>query len=182
MQRILVAAGAVVCAGAASAAVAWAAAPRLSGATSSTTVRTPSLVRSAHVVRGYAVGPSASYSGDTGSIGVVDPIAFRLPGSAAGYTATVTVSFHYRTSGQGRFYVDASVRSGGRTIDVVSPNRRVLAATITSTSTTVVFRASLRSGVTYRLAVGANLTRDGLQAASITTRRVLVDVEAWPVG
>jgi hypothetical protein len=182
MRRTIITITAAVTVAAASAATAWAIAPQHPASASASAVRTPSLLRTAHVMRGYPTGPSATYSGDTGAIGLVAPISFRLPAQADSYTATVTLSFQYRTTGHGHFYVAPDFRSGGRSRHVAAPTRRYLAASSQRTSATLVFKAGLRSGVTYSLGVGANVQRTNPQPVSITTRSLVVEVEAWPVG
>lgn len=179
MRRTIITISAVLVVAAGSVATGWAVAPRHSAVASA--VRTPAVQRTVHLVRSYPVGPSAAYSGDTGSIGLTTPLNFRLPASAEHYSATVTLSFQYRTTGRGHFYLAPTVKSGGKERDVIAPAQRNLGAS-GSTSTTMVLRAGLRSGVTYSLSVGANVNRTNPKPVSIATRRMVVEIEAWPGG
>lgn len=142
---------------------------------------TPSLRLSAHVSRYYASGPSAFYDGDVVGIGVIDPVRFRLPSGANTCVTMITVSFQYRTTGKGVFRVKPTVKSGRRTLDV-TPVMRDLASSNERTSTSEVFRARLRCGATYRLGIGVSAVNGAGKQKSIGTRRMLVEVAAWPAG
>src|SRR5689334_9079666 len=72
--------------------------------------RTPSPVERVH--RFYRAGPTAEYSGDTGSIGVVRPLRFAVT-EAEPQTGVVETSFSYRTRGAGPFTMSLAVRKDG---------------------------------------------------------------------
>src|SRR6476619_2275952 len=83
-------------------------------------VRTPAPVD--RVQRFYAVGPSAEYESDFGSIGVVDPLHWTVPDDMA-RTAVVEVSVQYSTKGHGPFVMTMDVRDAHRHRLTLRPNQ-----------------------------------------------------------
>jgi hypothetical protein len=175
MRRTLIICAALVATAAASVSIARAT------STSSPTAH-PQLARSVHLVRSFGAGPTMSLGGGAASATAPDWVTFRLPTSASTYGATITISLGYRTTGSLTYAVSAELtRASGGDVSVL-PARRSLAASNRTTSTTVVFRTALHSGVTYTLTPLASVYAPGLEAGSITTSHVLVDVEAWPTS
>ena len=64
--------------------------------------------------RFYGVGPSARYSGDSGSIGAACPTLRLTFPAGATYDVVVTISMDYRTSAGDRTIVSAPVRRDAR--------------------------------------------------------------------
>jgi hypothetical protein len=179
MRRILMVCAALVCTAAASASVAWA---LPGGATTSTTAAHPSLARTAHLVRFFATGPSSSVGGGAASASAPAEVSFKLPTSASTYAATITLSFEYRTTGSITYYVEPGLSRGSGTQVHAHPVSRNLAPSLQRTSVTLEFRTALVSSATYTLQPIAIATAPNLDSGSITTSRLLVDVEAWPTS
>jgi hypothetical protein len=129
----------------------------------------------------YGEGPSASYSGDVGAIGGVSPLRLTFPAGRT-YDVLVTVSLDYRTSRGDRFVVDLGVRRDtefGQRVRVL-PARRDLRAAPSGSTATVLFRMlDLKGGREYWFSPSVNVS-DRIGDASISSRRVLVVVDATP--
>ncbi|MEP6972550.1 MAG: hypothetical protein ABI869_00235 [Actinomycetota bacterium] len=134
--------------------------------------------------RFYGVGPSAQYSGDSGSIGVAPELRLTFPAGAT-YDVVVTISMDYHTSAVDRTIVSAVVRRDAELGHVmpVLPKARALAEATTRSSTTAVFRlADLRGGREYGFGPSVNVRHRVGDRASIVTSHVLLVVEATPTG
>lgn len=180
MRRTLIVCAALICTAAASVSIA-AALPRSATSTATTDVANPPLVRTVHLTRFYPTGPSMSVGGGAASAYAPPAVTFRLPASASTYTAMITFSLDYRTTGSLHYLVNPDLTRGATTV-AVTPLRRNIAPSNVSASTTSMFRTSLRSGVTYALTALASVSPEGLVSGSITTSRFLVDIEAWPTS
>ena len=139
-------------------------------------VQAPAPVERVH--RFYAAGPSALYGSDFGSIGVVRPLVWQVPGTDP-RTGVAEVSFQYRTRGPGPFVITLGVREAGGARSTVRPDQLVLASAPDGASTTVRFLVpDLAGGATYRATVGVNSTSpDRGHTNKITTSKVLVTVD-----
>ena len=135
--------------------------------------------------RFYGVGPSARYSGDSGSIGVAPALRLTFPAGAT-YDVVVTISMDYPTRPRAiKTIVSALVRRDaefGHVMQVL-PKARALGEATTRSSTTAVFRlSSLRGGREYRFGPSVNVSHRVGNRASIVTSHVLLVVEATPSG
>ncbi len=146
--------------------------------------RAPASVERVH--RYYPAGPSADYSGDSGSLASGPPLTFRVP-DVSDLMAVVEVSFEYRTKGTGPFRIGNSVGDpeadpgdDGTGGDVtVRPQEFELAPAPRPTTTTVRFVVPvLSAGQRYATEVGVNsvFARDNHDNI-IRTRKMLVTVE-----
>ncbi|WP_395658633.1 hypothetical protein [Nocardioides sp.] len=132
----------------------------------------PQPVQSAH--RAWAAGPSATYEGDSGGIGVVRPLRVAVPDGT--YDAVVTVSFDYRTRGPGPYETGLDLDRA----DAV-PDSHALPGAASSTPTTVRYLlADLEGGRTYAVAPAVNSTSPAHGTNRIATRHVLVTVDLTP--
>ena len=139
------------------------------------------LVRAHHY---WGAGPSASYDGDSGGIGEVEPFRVAVPGSAASYAAVVTVSFDYRATGPGAFWlglpvVEAGARPGdhGPPIEPVRPATRRLAATTWTSATAQFVVPRLDGGTSYDVRPSVNAAGG---TNRIATRHVIVTIDLQP--
>jgi hypothetical protein len=132
--------------------------------------------------RYWDIGPSAYYSGDTGSIGGVRPLRLTFP-AGADYDAVVTLTLDYRTSPpDDRFIAAIGVREGAEFGPVVhaTPDQRPLRASTVRSSVTLTFRFSgLNGGTEYWFEPGVNALRTNAgNSASIEAQHVLMVVDA----
>src|SRR5262245_29787294 len=118
----------------------------------------PDLIRT---TRGWAVGPSAEYDFDFGSIGVVRPLRLTLPGGQT-YDVVFTVSMDYRTSPRpDRFIAGMTVREGAEfgPIVVTTPKARSVGASRVDTSSTLTYQVSgLIGGTEYWISPTVNVS------------------------
>lgn len=182
MRRLLATTSTLVCIATASASIAWATAPRHDSPSSSAGAQASFPARSAHLVRIFPSGPSGSKAADVVTVGKTVPISLRLPATTAKYTATITLSFQYRTTGRGGYLVLPNVLDNTNQPIAVRPFSRNLAPSHHRASTTTIYRTMLRGGSTYRVFVTAAVTTPDGGAASVDTSRMLVELEAWPAG
>jgi hypothetical protein len=132
--------------------------------------------------RYYGGGPSADYSFDSGTIGMVAPLRLSFPAGTT-YDVVVTVSLDYRTSADDRFVVGMSARRDAKFghLESVSPKKRAISASQARTSTTASFGLSdLQGGHEYWFSPNVNVSHRGGHWASISCNHVLVVVEATP--
>lgn len=140
---------------------------------------TPGITRA---TRFYGGGPSADYSFDSGTIGMVAPLRLSFPAGTT-YDVVVTVSLDYRTSADDRFVVGMAARRDSKFghLASVSPEERAISPSQARTSTTAVFRLSdLPGGHDYWFSPIVNVSHRGGHRASISSNHVLVVVEATP--
>lgn len=142
----------------------------------------PSSTRVTRATRFYGVGPSAEYDFDVGSIGEVRPLRLALePGTTS--DIVVTISMDYRTTGDDRFVVGPLVRRDGRFGPVVEvrPQVRAVAASSSRTSKTATFLLrDLRGGHEYWFSPTVNVSLRVGDRSSITSRHVVLVVDATP--
>jgi hypothetical protein len=127
----------------------------------------------------YAVGPTAQYDFDSGSIGVVRPLRQSFA-SGSTFEIVITISMNYRTSADDRFVVAPLVRRDGRygPIVHVRPEARAVASTTTPTSNTTVFLINdLQGGHTYWFSPTVNVSRRVGDHSSIASRKVVFVVD-----
>ena len=144
--------------------------------------RAPTQTGIIRATRFYDLGPSAQYSGDSGSIGVAPALRLTFPAGAR-YDAVVTISMDYHTSSGDRPIVAVLVRrdsAHGHAIPVL-PRGRAIADATTRSSTTAVFRLSdLVGGREYWFSPSVNVKHGFGGRASIVSRHVLLVVDATP--
>ncbi len=130
----------------------------------------------------YPRGPSASYDGDSGSIGTVQPSTVSVPGSSGRYDAVVVVTFQYSATGKGPWNTAVTVAplSSNKRLDV-KPSRYSLGATAAERpdSTTVRYLVrGLKAGTDYAVLPQVNSYFVGPTGRSeISTSKMLVTVE-----
>lgn len=141
-------------------------------------VKQPADVDRVH--RYYGLGPRAAYTVDSGSIALVAPLVFRLPGEST-RVAVAEASFRYRTRGDGPFTVDLGVRRVGGKRATVRPEEFILPPAPDGDVTTVRFLVPrLDGGRRYQADVGVNTVVPDSGVNSIRTRKMLVTVELSP--
>ncbi|MBV9487393.1 MAG: hypothetical protein JO246_15205 [Frankiaceae bacterium] len=141
---------------------------------------TPALKRTAEVKVFYKIGPGITCSGDSCGLSGPHPVSFQLPPGTS-YTATITLSFDYRTSDRGSFVIGPSLKP--RTT-ALQPAERPLARSVQLDTRSASFTVTgLRGGTIYNLSVGATTRHRPLRGRVVmTTRRLLVDLIARPTG
>ena len=128
------------------------------------------------VQRYYLEGPSAVYSGDAGGIGEVSPIVVSLP-DGGDRSAVVTMSFAYRTHGDGPFITTLGVKHAGAKV-AVQPSRLTLApAPTTDTATVRALVPGLAPNETYKFFIGVNSVFGGPGGNAIRTHKVVVTID-----
>ena len=144
--------------------------------------RVPLISGISRATRYYPTGPSADYEFDNGNIGLVPAMVVALPAGSA-YDVVITVSLDHRTSRGDRAIVAMLVRRdeefGPR--ERVAPTERPLPRSSIRATTTTSFRLKdVAGGHNYWISPTVNISlRDG-NRASISTRNVLVVVDAVP--
>jgi hypothetical protein len=159
---------------------AWVVAAGPSRSDRRSTPLTPGIKRA---TRSYAVGPSADYDFDSGTIGTVTPLQLSFPSGSA-FDVVVTVSLDYSTSADDRFVTALLVRRdsefGHR--EPATPPERAIAASTVRTSSTVVFRIRhLQGGHTYWFSPTVNVSERVGNHSSISSSRVVLVVDATPL-
>jgi len=142
----------------------------------------PTRAGSTVTVTGYDdTGPGGSCSGTTCQTDFPRGPSFRIPTGGSSYTAIITISMQYNTSGQGHYAFEASLwEPNGQPHDHVLPRGRRLVPSTSPLSTTLVYRVShlvpgRRYTVRYVLDIRANGT-----SLRLTTHHLLAVVTARP--
>ena len=124
----------------------------------------------------WAVGPSAEYDFDSGSIGVVNALRVTLPAGSS-HDVIVTISMDYRTSPDDRFVIGLGVRRDERYGHVIPslPSQRPVAAAPERGSATLVFDLpGLPGGHTYLLYPTVNVSHRDNRARIVGHHTVMV--------
>jgi hypothetical protein len=138
------------------------------------TVIEPATASAFHAYRQQ--GPSADYSGDVGSIGLMRPARVAL---AARSDVVVSFSFGYRAS-QDPFAASLRVQGpGDRTRDATPDARRVRPAAHRDSTTLQYLVTDLPPG-TYRFSIEVNVDGRWRSPARITTGEVLISGTVTP--
>lgn len=138
-------------------------------------VKAPSGVERVH--RFHPVGPSAEYEGDSGGIGVVNPLRFEVADEGA-RTAVLEISFRYRTRGPGPFVIRAGLEQVGGPDLTSLPNELGLPPAPEGDTAAVRFLVrDVAAGQRYDAEVGVNSVFPGRGTNRITTRKMLLTVE-----
>ena len=144
--------------------------------------RAPTQTGLLRATRFYGIGPSAEYDLDSGGIGIVPAMQVTFPAGST-YDVIVTISMDYRTSPDDRFVVGPSARRDeefGHLMPAL-PRTRALSASTVRTSTTAMFRYDdLPGGRAFWFAPTVNAKHGFGGHASISSRHVLLVVEATP--
>jgi hypothetical protein len=137
------------------------------------------------VTQFFVRGPGARCDGDSCGIFVVRPVSFRLPAAAKPYSGTLTVSFSYTTTGDGRFLLAPGVTGQGPRTQVGSqaPSIRLIAPTAYPNSTTVMYHVDgLPGGTLLDLDVGLGIGERKTAKTSIGSQNMLVQLRVAPTG
>ncbi|GAB6897010.1 hypothetical protein [Kineosporia succinea] len=140
------------------------------------------------ITRTYAQGPEVMEERGPmdaiGGVGGVDPLPVTVPRDASAYDALVTVTFRYRTTGHGPFWVDlfAGIRERGPGLTTRPSTPWPLAPTAAVESSSVQFVVpALKAAQTYYFAptAGTRLPRAS-GTNRLSTNNVVLTVQLTP--